>query len=59
MAEIEIKIEYRTLDEISQRIGKRPKATLKLIRNNQLPVKKIGRDYWMSETAFQDHLRKL
>jgi len=55
MSEILIKTEYRTIEEIAQRISKRKKATSKLIhrKSDPLPAKKVGRDYWMSEAAFQ------
>lgn len=60
MPEIQIKTEYRNLDEIAARIGKRIKATSKLIhrKSDPLPAKKVGRDYWMTEVAFQNWLNR-
>jgi hypothetical protein len=60
MPEIQIKTEYRNLDEIAARLGKRIKATSKLIhrKHDPLPAKKVGRDYWMTEAAFQNWLNR-
>jgi excisionase family DNA binding protein len=56
--EIIIKTEYRTIEEIAQRLGRGKRAAARLIKRkgDPLPVKKVGRDYWMSEAALQKWL---
>jgi excisionase family DNA binding protein len=58
MPEIKIKTEYRTIEEIAERLGKKERAASKLIhrKTDPLPAKRVGRDYWMTEAAFQKWL---
>ena len=58
MGEIKIKTEYRTIEEIAQRLGRGKRAVSRLIhrKTDQLPAKRVGRDYWMTEAAFQKWL---
>jgi excisionase family DNA binding protein len=58
MAEIKIKPEYRTIEEIAERLGRGQRAASRLIhrKSDPLPAKRVGRDYWMSEAAFQKWL---
>jgi len=58
VSEIKIRTEYRTIEEIAARLGKQKRAASRLIhrKNDPLPVKKVGRDYWMTEVALQKWL---
>lgn len=58
MPEIKIKTEYRTIEEIAERLGKKKRAASRLIHRevDPLPAKKVGRDFWMTEAALQKWL---
>jgi excisionase family DNA binding protein len=56
--EIVIKTEYRTIAEIAKRFGRGTRAVTRLIKRktDPLPAKKVGRDYWLTESALQKWL---
>ncbi|MFA5256286.1 MAG: hypothetical protein WC419_06310, partial [Candidatus Omnitrophota bacterium] len=58
MAEVEIKKEYRGLGEIAVRLGKGKDFVRKLIKRKQdrLPAKSVGREYWITEEKIQQWL---
>lgn len=60
MPAIEIKAEYRGIAEISARLGKNPRFATTLIKRKQdpLPVKKIGRELWITEKKLQEWLNR-
>ncbi len=60
MADIEIKIEYRGLAEIAKRLGKGRGFVRQLItrKDDALPAKAVGREYWITENRIQEWLNK-
>ncbi len=58
MAEIETKTEYRGLSEIADRFGKSVDFVRELIanKNDPLPAKKVGREWWITEKKLQHWL---
>ena len=58
MSEIEIKREYKRIVEIARRLGKCEKFTRKLIARkiDPLPAKRVGREYWITESKIQEWL---
>ena len=58
MAETKIKTEYHTIEEIAERLNRGKRAVSRMIhrKSDPLPVKRVGRDYWMAESAFQKWL---
>ncbi len=55
---IEIKTEYKGIKEIAQRLEKGEKFVNELIlqKTDPLPVKKVGREYWITEVKIQEWL---
>lgn len=58
MSEIEIKTEYRGVEEIAKRLNKGLEFIRRLIKqkDDPLPVKIIGREYWITEKKLQEWL---
>jgi excisionase family DNA binding protein len=58
MSELEIKTEYRGVEEIAKRLNKGPEFIRRLIKqkDDSLPVKIIGREYWITEKKLQEWL---
>lgn len=47
-----------TVDEIARMLGIGKTKTRELLQSRLLPVTRIGRDYFTSETAIQEFLKK-
>jgi hypothetical protein len=54
----EIKTEYQGLTEIAKRLGKDERFVRELItrKDDPLPAKQIGREYWLTEVKLQEWL---
>lgn len=58
MTEIKIKTEYRTIEEIAERIGKKKRAATKMAKNGLIPAVKMGREWVMTEAAYIESITR-
>jgi hypothetical protein len=58
MPEIKIKTEFRTIEEIADRVGKRPRAATRMAVRGIIPAIKMGREWVMTEAAYIESITR-